>query len=352
MATPTYEDYFELSQAVSQLKPVSTFLKETFFKSEFTTPYETVAFEIESATDGLAHVVLKDAPARAVAKDTKIAKHYNLIRTKEKINFSVKEFEELRRLGSATNQDRLSEYDQYVLKHMQKLRDRAARREEQFCASALSTGKITITEDDVLYEIDFGYTSNQSKTLSATAKWNASTGDPHETIIEYQRTIAERTGLKADIVIMGKQAATDFRSNPIALSKLDNLNYRVGQVAPFAASGLGVGGILIGVLPDGTQLYEYNQVYTNYSGASTAMFNTNQIIVTSSSAAMYMEYVYGTIHRFDPNNTTNFNIQSTPKMRADIYKNQDGSNGIFQLETIGLPIIKSPDPIIVATVHV
>lgn len=347
-----YQNYVELSAVVDAFKPLSTFVKDTLFNKEWTSTEETVGWEKVTATDGVAQIALKDSSGKPVQKTSRTAKYTKLLTTKETIEFSIKEFESLKRFGSKSSAEKLSQFDEYVLKHIQMLKDRVTRRQEQWCVEALATGKLEIVDYDLIQSVDFGYTVDNFKTkTSGTDKWNGgSASDPIADIVAWSRIIAKLTGMKADTVMLGEAAATAFRANAMVLKQLNNLNTLAGQLNLTASANTPAGGQLIMTLPNGTKIYEYNQVYTDYAGSTASMINTNSCIVTSTQAAgIYFEYVNGTINRFDPK-SSDFKLQQTPKMRADIIKNADGSSGMFQLEHCSLPLIKSVEPVIVATV--
>ena len=351
-----YESWYDLTKAVELMKPMATYFKDTFFSKSNISYNGFAVFEKSEKTDSVARFVIKDQNGRLVKKSGKQAIGFKLPTTKERMSFSIHEYNEFKTLGTkminigSQPSEKNEAFNQWVLSNFSTLKERVIRRQEQMCVEALTTGKLSIVDDDVTYEIDYDMPEANFITAAAAAKWSADTSNPIEDIIKYTRLISKKTGVTVDKVIMGTAAATAYRNNKTVKEQLNLLNYQVGSLQPTNAANITVGALSLGRLPSGIELIEYTQSYTDYTGTTKEMFDSNSIMLASSQSASrgFYEYTKGVINRFKKGTVE----PDTPSVefRAEVLTNEDNSVGTFQLEHCSMPIVKVPESIVIVKV--
>jgi hypothetical protein len=342
------ENYATLTKAVNLAKPVSTFVKDTFFKQQKTSFEDVIYFERTEATDGLASLNILDGPAKLVGKSTKTITTAKLISTYEKMTFTIKEYNDMKKLGgmlidNETDGGKTTEFNKWVLQETLKLRDRVVRRQEQLCVEAMATGAISVTEGGVTHAVNYNFPSaNKPGLIAAADRWSATTSNPIEQIRKFSKVISKKTGSKVDTVIMGSDAADAFMKHATILDGLDKNNFKMGSLEATATANAMVGATFIMTLPGGINLYEYAQEYTNAAGSTANMLDSKGVILASTQGvgAGAFEYVNGVIHRFGNNSA---NIVSSRALYANTRTSDDGKFVIFELESKGLPLIKVPE---------
>lgn len=350
-----YESWVDLTAAVELMTPVSTYFKDTFFKKQTTSYNNFAIFEKIEKTNSVARFVIKDQNGRLVKKSGKQAYGYKMPTTKERMEFSIDEYINFKTLGGkiinigTQPSDKNEAYNQWVLSNMSTLKDRVRLRQEQMCVEAVTKGKVVIVDDDVSFEIDYGMPAGNLITAVAADKWTASTSDPYEDIIKYSRKVAKKAGTGVDKVILGTAAAAALRNNEKLQKKLDLLNYRVGTFDPLNAANMTSGALPIGRLPNGIELLEYTQEFTDSEGNVVEIFDPNSALFISTPAtSRHFEYTRGVVNRFKEG--TMEPDAASVEFRAEILTNKDNSVATFQLEHISLPIIKVPESIVVVKV--
>lgn len=352
---PTYDSNITLTKLVNNVKPIPTFIKDTLFKSAKDAFEETIAFEKISTKNGIARLSLPGAPAKIIKKDGRDLVYLKVPSTKEAVVFSVEEYNRYKTLGGEvipigqSSKDKPNRWQTWVIDQVAKLKKRVILHQERMCAQALTTGKIDITVDEINYKVDFG--TIPVETIGASDKWNTDTGDPIEQLISMALQISDETGLVADTVIMGREAAKAFRNNKIYLAKLNNLNYAIGQARPLNAVNEVKGVNLISQLPEnGIKIYSYHSTYLDEAGVSKNMINPKDVIITTSQAIQedYFEFIRGPISRFAEGDAEK--LETAIEYYAQKLFNEDRTEVKYQLESKSIPLIKEVKTIRKATV--
>lgn len=106
------------------------------------------------------------------------------------------------------------------------------RRNEEQVAKSLTTGKIIAIGDGIDEEVDFGFDSNQFKTLAGTDVWtDIANSNPLDDIRTWMREITDR-GANANILVLGQNSADAFMEHPAVIAKFDNARrYNIGEIA-------------------------------------------------------------------------------------------------------------------------
>lgn len=352
MMAVDYSNWADLTRAVLYRPPMDNFFSSNFFKKEEITHTGLVIIEQDEVSKtGVARFVVKDQPAHILTKLGKGTRYLSVPEMKEKMIFSIGEFEQMKKLGGGliekeSDDDRPSEWQKYVLRHTFILKDRAERRYEMMCAMALTQGKIDVTEEGVDYKADFGFVDGVHYIEnSSTEQWDDAEANPIMEFRKMKLEISRRTGSSDIIIIMGREAAELYISHPTVMKYLQQLNYPVGTVKPFKDL-TGIGGFVQHVLPDGTPIYEYSQTYVDSLGQTREMFDP-KICMAVTLSGDYRKYK-GVIHKFRKGS---FDIEKgAVEYLAEIQQNEDRTAGYFQLHSKVMPAIINPDSILIKKV--
>ena len=153
---------------------------------------------------------------------------------------------------------------------MAESRDQILRRLEWNAAQLLDTGKITISENGVELEVDFGMKAAHKETLTGTALWSNAASDPITDLEGWAEMQGQDSGIYPTDCIMGADALAAFRTNTAVRNYLDNRNISIGQLAPAApAKGLR---FIMRLDSAGLDIWSYAESYYDEDNATTAKF--------------------------------------------------------------------------------
>lgn len=162
------------------------------------------------------------------------------------------------------------------------------RREEWMVAKGLFTGKIPVVGDGVNYEVDLGYeTDVHLVTLSGGDTWDTEGVDVIANLRTWRRSIAQRSGLTADMALLGQNVVEPFLARIGAT--LDLRRVDLGQIVP---QQLPNGVTYLGQLRDpGLDLYTYDEwYYDEDEGAEAPMVPVDAVLLAASGARRIMHY--------------------------------------------------------------
>lgn len=148
----------------------------------------------------------------------------------ETLNGNLPFFKEAYKIDEETRQELLSVRDEYrepiinkIFDDEVELLDGADVTAERMRMQVLSTGTITITENGVNKQYDYGFdVSKQLKTLSKL--WSASDADPIKNIMDEIDNYETVTGKKANIAIMDRSVFKLIHKNANVLAYFANLS--------------------------------------------------------------------------------------------------------------------------------
>lgn len=148
----------------------------------------------------------------------------------ETLSGSLPFFKEAYKIDEETRQELLSVKDEYLTSVIDRvfddeleLLDGADVTAERMRAQLLSTGTITITENGVSKQYDYGFdSSKQYKTLGKL--WSASDADPIKDIMDEIQNYEKLTGKTPTAILMDKSLFRKIQNNAKVLSYFANLS--------------------------------------------------------------------------------------------------------------------------------
>lgn len=305
--------YRSTTNAINQLKAFEPFILKTFFGAGRTQQHaaETIDIEITAASDRIAQFANAEAEAKLIGKLKKTVKTITLPRTFEKKIFTAKEIADYKSLSEiyiSSSAARVKQGNTWILNELKNLKERVIRRREQMACEAIATGKISVTQSDIEWSLDFGFETDVHKvTLAGADKWNEAT-DPDITlqILKWKKDILRRCGVNADILILGESATEYFISNSFVKDSLDKLKQFYGALDLTKAntpSGMHLGRF------EGLEVFSYNQQYTKASGNVANMIGSNKAILAASKIDNNtFRLHYGPMYRIDDKKGKVYNV--------------------------------------------
>lgn len=325
-------------EAVRQMQPVRTFLKNTFFTNVRTFDTEHVDVDIIKGKRRMAPFVSPKIGGKVVERLGYRTNTYKAPMLAPKLATTAEQL--LKRLPGEPLYSGMSPEDraaEQLGRDLAELDEIITRREEWMCAQALFTGQIHIVGDGVDEVIDFGLTNKE--VLAGTAKWSDPNSDPLADLKRWRREIIKASGFSPDIVIMSSDAADAFLAHEKVQKLLDLRLVDTGQINP---QTLPNGATYIGRIAEvGVNIYTYDEWYLDDDGIEKPMVPEKTVLMASTAARFDM--LYGA---FIDAEEGVFDLPRIPRSWVE----KDPSVRWVQMISRPLPVPQNIDSIYVATV--
>jgi len=257
MAVDIYTPRFML-ELMKTNPPLTTFLKDTFFRNHKTFPTLSVDFDVKKGGLSMAPFVhsrigSKGLDRRGYQTETYKPPLVAPSRTLTTDDLDVRLPGEALYSGYSANrrktellQDDLTEMDHSII-----------RREEWMCAMVMFLAQIPIVGEGVNEVIKFAF----DNTIVVDIPWSDFTNSRPMRDLEIARKLVSRSGLTATIAIGDSDTMWDLIQNEEVIKLLDIKNYSMGIIAPEILEN---GARYIGYLPKlGLHLYSYDGEYAD-----------------------------------------------------------------------------------------
>lgn len=300
-----------MMKAVSLMKPVNTFLRDTFFNDTETYLTDVVDVDIKKGKRPMAPFVAprvggivmdRDGYDTKTLRTPKIAPERVL--TLDDINkrgmgeaiYSARTPDERARELLATD---LIELDEYI-----------TRREEWMCREILFGGKITISGDGFEQEVNYNFTNKE--TLTGAALWSASTSDPLADLKRWRLEVIQKTGKSPNVCIMASDVVDSFINHAKVKEKLNLLRMNLGTIEPSIISDAVT---FIGKFADlGLEIYSYDDWYLDDNGDEQPFIPVGNILIASKGMN---KRLYGAVTQMENGNFITYEGIRVPKQWAD-----------------------------------
>lgn len=219
---------------VSYMRLPTTFLLSTFFTMAEAVDSDTIDVDIERDGRQMAVFVSPLVEGHVVKDQGYVTSTFKPAYIKEKMNITPLDL--MTRDPGTTVYAPQGSWDDRIAKRLtgntEKLMKRIIRTEEWMAAQALTTGACTVKGDGVNRQIDFNMLTSHKVTIAgATDKWSDLTNSrPDKDLKTWVQLILEDSGLNADIVICGVNAAQNFIENAEIRKQLDNRRMEMGRI--------------------------------------------------------------------------------------------------------------------------
>lgn len=289
-------DTRNMTGVVNRVKVVEPFLYNMLYsgRSEFHVN-GTVDFEISTNEPKLSQFVRDFGPALQVKKGSKEFKTIRIPRTYEEKVFEIQELLNYQSLTKPVYGNTVADISKmandYVMKEVLELKNRVYRLKEKMVCDGLALGGISVAQDNVAFNIDFGFDSTPATgnilTNESADKWTASTANIKSQFDSWARYIMVNTGNNPDTIILTPTAASAFLANAKVLAALDTRNYQVGTLnltGKMAKTGRRLGNIY------GYEIYEYNQMYMDNNGVMQPFIPEGKAIMFDSTNTGFRDH--------------------------------------------------------------
>lgn len=342
------KDNRSLTARINKLKPPTPFILDLFFSTVESHDSEIIDIEIRNGSSSISTFSHTDERVpRSVKGLSKTIKSVKIPRTFESILFTIQKLRDLTALGNnpyMSAKEREAAQKEGVNDELADLLNRVLRLREKLACEAISTGKISVRQENIEFDVDYEFkTTGADKNkfaLESNKKWSADGTKPMADMRAWKRQISRLSGFNATDLVLGTQAADAFLSNADVLKKLDNNNNRVGSLD--TTQTIAPGATLLGKI-DGINIWEYSQQYV-VNKTSYEMIDPTMAIMGAKGAPFKLHK--GPIYRI-------VNGVATP-VSYDYYLQSKPDDYDTSIEWIGeqksLPTIHDPGAIVSAVV--
>lgn len=330
-----------LTKQINQIKSVEPFALKNIFKNVERHASETIDIEIISGYSDVAQFSgYNENEPHQISKNVKAVKQVTIPRTFEAKVFSVQELRDLNEIGKIydmTADEKRAVVAEKLNMELAHLKDRALRLREKMAIEALSTGKITVSQSNVKFTLDFGYVTNKQKeTLTGDDTWDTGvTVNIPGQIHSWRKKVPG-----ANVLILDPTAAGYFMTNTKVTGELDNNNLKVGALDYTQTWNDAV--VPLGKFR-GLDVYEYIQQYDN-GGSDTNIMGSNKAVLVNTNKRFTMHFA--PVFRIESNalktHMTEFFVKP--------FTNPNGTVLEWQVEQKSLPAIFDLDAVYSVTV--
>ncbi|MEJ6529591.1 major capsid protein [Exiguobacterium sp. USCH10] len=313
-----FSNTLTLLQAVEQMPPARSFLKDTFFPGEETFLTEEVLLDIRKGNQKMAPFVAPRVGGVTMERQGFQTTKYTAPRIAPQ---RVTTIDDIKKRGfgesivsARTPEDRQAEL---VAKDLQELDAMITRREEWMAAQVLFFGSAILkgyvdfeSKNFVEQQIDYKFTNTE--TLTLTDRWGEG-ADIYSDLEEWRLEIIQKTGIAPEVVVLGRQAAIKVRNDEKMQKLLDIRNMNFGQIEP---SVRGDGTTFIGRLPGlGLDLVTYDAWYLDEDNVSKPFVPEDRILMAPAALGTF---AYGAITQMEQDESfMTYEGSRVPKMWAD-----------------------------------
>jgi hypothetical protein len=302
-----------MAQALLQMKPPRTFLRQLMIRRDEMYNNENVDVDIKIGARRLAPFVSPNkGPGKVMDRIGFSTQTYVAPMIAPKRPLTVTDLQK-RLVGENIYQTQTPDERAAMLlgQDLAELDEDITRREEWMCAQAAFTSAIVVSGDDVSQTITFprsaelvdaapgasaanglGTDSPTSTKLTTARTWDASTADIPVQIRQMRRLFQKKTGLSPDYMVMGESAADALLVAPSLSGLTGFLNTRrldLGLISPELREG---GATYYGQFAGtGIDLWGYDEWYIDPAdGVEKPMVPAKMVLMGSSKSYTVMRY--------------------------------------------------------------
>ena len=279
--------------ALREIKPVRTFLRDTFFSAARTYRTENIDLDQQEKGRRVAPFVNRWAPGKYVDRQGFTTDSIAPPCIAMKMSITAQDVS-TRVMGEHIYQEMSPEArGQLILADdLRELMDMLVRREEMMCRDVIFNSSLTVSGLDIAMSFTFTRKAALSiGTLTGSDAWTHADSDPIKQLDAWCETHAKETGLSVTDVIMGGTAYQTFIGNAKVISKMASLTQiAFGQLG---AADVPNGVRLVGSLFGGAlRLWTYHEWYDDpdNSGVTTAMVPAKKVLLCSRGLRTEMRY--------------------------------------------------------------
>ena len=325
-----------LTQAIIQIRAAGRLLQDKIFRTTDTHYSEDIDVDVVVGGQKIAPFVSPVDGGVVIAKLGQQMKTIKAPRIRLKKPLSAKDLLTVRTPGSqlyAAEAQELAEYQRRKVALEQKdLKNMILRTTEWMCAQALS-GSLSVTQENVAFEIDYGLPSAHKPVLGSGSKWTEAGGKPVDDIRTWKRLVEQALGYSTNIAIAGCDAVDALLGNAQVQNLLDNRRISIGQLSIEQPQFIGT--------ISGVDIFEYNAGY-DVDGTYTPFIPADKFVLIATEARFVLHY--GLIIDLEAG------VQVAKPFFSKSWMEKDPSARWLLVESRPLPVPGEPEAIVYADV--
>lgn len=320
-----------LTLAVNNMKSVGTKVLDQVFRRRQGQLSDRLAFDVKSGSEAILSSVSVYAPATVQGKTSRKTITVQAPRFPQKRFISVAELNATRAFGQQAATELMSTRIGDEQADMRLEIDRT----REFMAMKALGGQVIDGAGTVL--VDYGFTGDQTPTLTGAAKWDQTTGDPVKNIRAWKKYIADRVPSVSKWIAFCGSGAMDLLINSEKARQM--LQYTAGQQIAEEGRVARLAGVNID---------EYFGTYLDSAAARQDMIGQNAFILVGWSPDSFSEQYAPSIDDDDPNGVGKG--VAGQLFFSKSWKEEDPSGRWIKVEARPLPVVHRPEAIVIATV--
>lgn len=314
-----------LLDSVTRIKPLRTFLRDTFFPGFDTFVTEEVLIDYKKGRrTRMAPFVAKRVGGITIDRDGYKTEKFTAPKIAPQRIITI---DDLVARGKGENlfSQRTPEQRQAQLlgQDLAELDDMITQREEWMIQQLMFTGSIAMkgyidkqNTQFVDQSLDYGF--DNKETLTGTAKWDqAGTSKKYEDLERWRETIINQSGRAPSMVVFGKNAWAQFRMDANLMKMLDIRNATFGQINPIIRNDALT---YLGHLTElGLDLYRYSDWFIDDDGTEKPIIPDNAVLLARPDLG---QILYGAITQMENGQFVTYEGKRVPKSWADTQNEQ------------------------------
>lgn len=322
-------------QALEEMKPAQSFLKDRFFSNEVRSEDKKVDIDIYVGKRRIAPFVHPKAGSKTVERIGYKTESYEPPQVAPDM---ITTAEDLQKRSIGENVYNAADPDtraaQQLGKDMVELDDMITRREEVMCSEALFSGQVTVEgegySDVVQYWSQLGAPAQPFLALGAGDRWNESTADIALNLRGARLDIIQKSGVSPRDALLGRSALDAMLSNEAFAKQLDNRRIDNGSIDP---QMLPDGVTYWGYLKDSAlDIWTYDEWYVDpETGLEMPMVPEKKVLIGSQNVRTSM--MYGCVVDVEKGSF------ALPRVPASFIMRKPQEGRVLQMKSKPLPVI-------------
>ncbi len=301
-----------MMKAIKLMKPVYTFLRDTFFPTVETEVTESVDVDFKKGKRKMAPFVAPRVGGVVMDRQGFVTNTYKVPKIAPERIITLDDINK-RSMGEAIYSQKTPEERarELLAEDIIELDDYITRREEWMCREVLFTGKVIMVGEGFEQVVDYGFTNKVA--LTGDELWSAySTSDPVAYLKSLRRSIIKKTGKAPDICVLASDVVDTFINHPKVKDRLNLLRLNVGTLEPTIKDPSLT---FIGKMTDlGMEFYSYDEWFLDDSGIEQPMVPSGHILVGRTGSN---KRIYGAVTQIEDENFVTIEGMRVPKSWVD-----------------------------------
>lgn len=276
-----------LTTAINKIKVPPRLLQKLIFKERNTNPSDTIDVDITVGNQKLVPFVSPIEGGTVVGQLGREQRAVKTPRLRPKKPLAAQALLTERGPGAkiyATGSGDINAWKEKKVGMEQKdLKQRIDRTVEWMCAQALATGALTVSQENIAFQVDYRLPAEHKITLAGNNVWGGTAANIPANIETWANLILSAYGSGPDLMLLGTGAAEKFLADDKVQAEYDRRHIIVGELRPdFKTEYIGP--------YKGLDVYKYPFEYETAAGSKTKIVGSDKAVLVNSSARFSIEF--------------------------------------------------------------